>query len=211
MIVQEWLKHAKDRQTIAFTVDIAHADALALAFKKYGVAAESVWGDDPYRAEKLAYHKNGHLRVLCNCAVLTEGYDDPNVACIIMARPTKSNLLFVQMAGRGTRIQPNIQNLIEAKANGVPVVKDDCLLMDVVDNTSRHSLVTLSSIFGLGNTLDLKGAKVTQAIDKIAEEQKKNSLSSIFHSLTTIRNSTPSLRRSIYLKSSIRRRSLTIL
>jgi ATP-dependent helicase IRC3 len=176
MIVQEWLKHAKDRQTIAFTVDIEHANDLAVAFKKYGVAAESIWGADVNRAEKLAYHKQGHLRVLCNCAVLTEGYDDPAIGCIIMARPTKSNLLFVQMAGRGTRLQPDIQNLNEARSAGVSITKEDCLLMDVVDNTSRHSLVTLSSIFGLGN-LDLKGVQVTKAIDDIkAAKDKQPSL-----------------------------------
>jgi ATP-dependent helicase IRC3 len=174
LIVQEWLKHAKDRQTVAFTVDIAHANDLATAFKSYGVSAESIWGDDPARAEKLAFHRKGSLRVLCNCSILTEGYDDPNIGCIVMARPTKSNLLFVQMAGRGTRLQAGINNLHEAKAAGVSIIKEDCLLMDVVDNTSRHSLITLSSIFGLGNNLDLKGAPVAKAVGDMEEAQKKN-------------------------------------
>ncbi len=169
LIVREWLKNGQDRQTIVFTVDIAHAGALAETFKRYGVAAEAVWGDDPYRADKLRFHKAGTLRVLCNCQVLTEGYDDPKLGCIVMARPTKSNLLFVQMAGRGARIPSDIDNLIDAISTGKLVTKKDCILMDVVDNTSRHSLVTLTSIFGLGNRVNLNGKDITDAVDQFAK------------------------------------------
>lgn len=174
LIVREWLKHGQNRSTIVFTVDIQHANELAAMFKQYGVAAEAVWGDDPQRADKLRFHRAGHLRVLCNCGVLTEGYDDPNVACIVLARPTKSNLLFVQMAGRGTRLPEGISNLKETQAAGIPVSKEDCLLMDVVDNTSRHSLITLTSIFGLGNKLDLKGQKATEAVKKFSRVQREH-------------------------------------
>ncbi len=174
LIVREWMKHAHDRQTIAFTTDIAHAQSLAEAFKRYGVPAEAVWGDDPHRADKLRFHRSKGLRVLCNCAVLTEGYDDPGIGCIIMARPTKSNLLFVQMAGRGTRIPEGVTNLNEAKSAGQVLTKQDCLLMDVVDNTTRHSLITLTSIFGLGNKLDLKGGSATRAVKAFEEAQASN-------------------------------------
>lgn len=170
LIVRKWMENANERSTIAFTVDIAHAQALASAFKHYGVSAEAVWGEDPYRADKLKAHRDGTLRVLCNCAVLTEGYDDPNVGCIVMARPTKSNLLFVQMAGRGTRLPQGYNNISDVP----PAAKKDCLLMDVVDNTSHHSLVTLPSIFGLSNNLDLKKQSVMFAVDAVNKAKKEH-------------------------------------
>lgn len=163
LIVQNWLSRCENRQTVAFCVDIAHAQQLAATFQAYGVAAQAVWGSDPDRAEKLAYHKTGRLKVLTNCGVLTEGYDDWTISCIVMARPTKSQLLFVQMAGRGTRIPAGLWNLNEAIMQGLVVAKRDCLIMDVVDNTGRHSLTTLASLFGLGETTDLQGKTVTEA------------------------------------------------
>jgi superfamily II DNA or RNA helicase len=182
LIVQNWMVRGQDRQTVAFCVDIAHAKRLAEVFKLYGVAAEAVWGNDPDRREKIKWHKAGGIRVLTNCGVLTEGYDDWRIGCIIMARPTKSQLLFVQMAGRGTRIQDDIHNLNEARANGLTIKKEDCILLDVVDNTGKHSLVTLASLFGLGDKTDLKGKTVTQAkaeIDKAKEKYPNVDLSHI--------------------------------
>lgn len=166
-IVQEWVKQAEDRKSIAFAVDVAHAKSLADAFKSYGVAAEAIWADDPHRAEKIRAHKAGNLKMLTNCGILTEGYDDWAIKCIVMARPTKSQLLFVQMAGRGTRIPEGIHNLNDARAAGKTLAKEDCLLLDVTDNTSRHSLVTLSSIFGLPVKLDLNKQTVTDAVARV--------------------------------------------
>lgn len=175
LIVQNWLVRADGRQTIAFCVDIAHAKRLADTFKAYGVSAEAIWGTDPDRREKLRLHKSGALTVLTNCGVLTEGYDDWKIGCIVMARPTKSQLLFVQMAGRGTRIPdfPNGISLLEAQTLGLTIPKKDCILLDVVDNTGRHSLVTLASLFGLGAKTDLKGKSIVYAKEKIDEAKEK--------------------------------------
>lgn len=172
LIVRKWVENASTRSTLVFCVDIKHAQDLAQSFRRNGIEAEAVWGDDPDRAGKLARHRAGQIKVLCNCAVLTEGYDDPNIGCIVMARPTKSNLLFVQMAGRGTRLQANIQNLHDARTASIEITKPDCLLMDVVDNTSRHSLITLNSIFGLSQGTDLKGQPIFEVTKKIEEAQK---------------------------------------
>jgi ATP-dependent helicase IRC3 len=169
LIVQNWLMHGENRQTVAFCVDVAHAKRLAEVFKAYGVAAEAIWGNDPDRKEKLKWHKAKGIQVLTNCGILTEGYDDWQIACIIMARPTKSQLLFVQMAGRGTRIPSDIENLLTAREKGLTIEKEDCIIMDVVDNTGRHSLVTLASLFGLGEKTNLQGQTVTTAKKKLDE------------------------------------------
>lgn len=174
LIVQNWLRHGEYRQTVAFCVDIAHAKGLADTFKAYGVQAEAIWGTDPDRKDKLERHKAKNIQVLTNCGVLTEGYDDWQIACIIMARPTKSQLLFVQMAGRGTRIPFGCDNIIAARDRGDTLLKWDCLLMDVVDNVGRHSLVTLASLFGLPAKLDVNGKSIIAAQAGYAQAQQDN-------------------------------------
>src|SRR5581483_2135454 len=135
LIVEGWQKYAQDRQTVVFCVDVQHAKDLADEFMRAGIPSQAVWGDDPSREEKLKAHKAKTLRVLCNCNVLTEGYDDWQLACIVTARPTKSPLMFAQQIGRGTRIPEGIDNLVEARKKGVPLAKTDCIVLDVADVT----------------------------------------------------------------------------
>lgn len=172
-IVKAWRDNALGRQTVVFCVDIQHAKDLAETFRTAGISAQAVWGDDPDRAEKLQDHKNGDITVLTNCGVLTEGYDDWRISCIVMARPTKSQALFQQMAGRGTRLEEGIGNLKEWLAAGKQTAKKDCLLIDVVDVSNKHSLVTLPSLLGMNAKMDLKGKSVIGAVKKLEELQQK--------------------------------------
>lgn len=180
LIVQSWLTHGKGRTTVVFAVDIAHSKELANVFKSYGVSAEAVWGNDPYRAEKIEMLRKGTIKVLVNCNLLTEGFDAWEISCIVLARPTKSGVLFTQMVGRGTRLDEKISNLKEYKPelyfNHQPPlinVKQDCIVIDVVDNTSKHSLVTLPTLMGMSANLDLKGHSLVGSIQKIEEAQKQ--------------------------------------
>ena len=173
VIVKHWKELAENRQTLVFCVDIAHAKALAAVFETHGIRAEAVWGDDPRREEKVKAVSTGEIKVLCNCQVLVEGYDAWQISCIIMARPTKSQLLFVQCSGRGTRIPEGINNLFEADAAGVHIAKRDCILLDVVDSY-KHSLVTLPTLFGLGEKLDMQGKTITEALERFEEVQEEH-------------------------------------
>lgn len=158
IIVKEWYKVAYGKRTLVFTVDVQHALDLAAAFAAHGETAEAVWGEDTDRHDKISRHKAGRFAVLCNCNVLAIGYDDPQIQCIISAAPTKSELRYIQQIGRGTRI-----------ADG----KESCIVIDVVDNSSKHSLTTISTLLGLPKDLDLKGEKYTVAknkLDRIARE-----------------------------------------
>jgi ATP-dependent helicase IRC3 len=89
--------------------------------------------------------------VVANCAVLTEGFDEPSVDCVIIARPTRSRILYVQMIGRGTRTFPN---------------KSDCLVVDLVGATERFDLLTLPRLFGLGDAQGLEGRTVVEALER---------------------------------------------
>ncbi len=99
---------ARDRRTIAFCVTVGHARNLCRSLNVLGVPAGVVHGAMPseQRARALADFRTGATRVLCNVAVLTEGFDDPGVSCIAMARPTRSEGLYAQCVGRGTRLSP---------------------------------------------------------------------------------------------------------
>ena len=167
IIVKEWMRVAYGLKTVVFTVDIQHALDLAATFKKCSVEAEAVWGNDPDRARKLRLHRENGLTVICNCAVLTEGYDDPGIKCIVLAKPTKSALLFTQMIGRGTRLDDG---------------KESCLIVDVVDATWKHSLVTMPSLLGMPANLDLKGKSVIKAkeqFERVAKEFPTADLSNV--------------------------------
>jgi superfamily II DNA or RNA helicase len=140
---------ARDRRTIAFCVNVQHARNLARSLNVLGVPAGVVHGAMPpeQRAAELATFRAGKTRVLTNVAVLTEGFDDPEVSCIAMARPTRSEGLYAQCVGRGTRLHPG---------------KRDCLVLDFADVSSLE-LCTLPSLFGAPRDLDLRGEDVREA------------------------------------------------
>ncbi len=140
---------ARDRRTIAFCVTVNHARNVARALNHLGVPAGIVHGEMPaaMRAAALASFRDGRVRVLANVGVLTEGFDDPGVSCVAMVRPTRSEGLYAQCVGRGTRL-----------AEG----KRDCLILDFVD-ASRLSLCTLPSLFGCPRDLDLRGDDAREA------------------------------------------------
>lgn len=169
LAVRKWQEVASDRQTVVFAVDVAHAKALADVFTHKGIAACAIWADDPDRAAKLSLFKQNKLPVLVNVGILTEGFDYWGVKCILLARPTQSGLLYTQMIGRGTRLQEGIDNLIEARMAGVSITKPDCLIIDMVDNSTRHRLQMLPTLFGLPHKLNLKGERVTKTITKVNE------------------------------------------
>jgi superfamily II DNA or RNA helicase len=146
-IVAAYQAHAPDRKALVFTPTVRMAHCVADAFQKAGIAAEGLDGTTPMdvRHDILARLHSGETRVVCNCAVLTEGFDEPSIDCIVIARPTKSKPLYIQMVGRGTRTYPG---------------KKDCLVLDVVGVTRRHDIVTASEIFDL----DLRSRSVKEAV-----------------------------------------------
>jgi ATP-dependent helicase IRC3 len=105
-IVHAFLEHACDRKALLFVPTVTLAHSMAELFRHAGVPAEALDGTTP-TDQRRAILKRLHLgetRLLANCGVLTEGFDESSIDCVIVARPTKSTTLFTQMVGRGTRL-----------------------------------------------------------------------------------------------------------
>ena len=112
-VLAAWKKHASDRQTtLAFCIDREHAKDLYTLFVKNKVASAYIDGETPKeeRHETLKRFSNGETKILFNIGVLTEGFDEPKIDCILLARPSKSPGLLTQIIGRSTRIAPNKTN-----------------------------------------------------------------------------------------------------
>lgn len=104
-IVQHWRKLAAGKQTVVFATNIAHSQHIVAEFQRVGVAAEHIdyHHDDDERAAILDRFKHGETMVLSNVGLLAEGWDCPAVEVMILARPTKSLIRYVQMVGRVLR------------------------------------------------------------------------------------------------------------
>ena len=145
LLLRAYQDLARQRRCIVFCVNVAHAQDVAARFRDAGIRAAAVWGamSKDQRRTTLADLSSGALEVVTNCNVLTEGFDEPRIDCILMARPTHSRLLYAQMVGRGTRLHPE---------------KADLLVIDVADNSRTHTLAGLHALFDLNPALDLQGS-----------------------------------------------------
>jgi superfamily II DNA or RNA helicase len=104
--------YAKGRKTLIFVPLIRIANQFADILRQAGFAAEMICGACTDRAEKLTRFKSGETQVLVNAQLLTEGFDEPSISCVICLRPTKIRSFYSQMVGRGTRIHPGKKNLL---------------------------------------------------------------------------------------------------
>ncbi len=150
--VSAWNTYAYGRSTLAFTVDVQHAHDLAERFEAHGISARALSGETPReeRHEILAAFQRGELPVVTNCMVLTEGTDLPRASCILHCKPTKSATLYEQMTGRGLRLFDG---------------KDDCVVIDLVDLSRKHSLQTAPVLYGLPPKLKTDGTKLDRVVD----------------------------------------------
>ncbi|MCX4752924.1 DEAD/DEAH box helicase [Kitasatospora purpeofusca] len=135
VVADAYAEHAADRPGVVFTPTVATAHGMADALTGVGIPAAAVWGDMPRedRAAALDRYKAGDLQVLTNCMVLTEGFDAPWASCAVIARPTKSPGLYVQMVGRVLRPSPG---------------KSDALVLDVMGSSTRHKLASIVDLTG---------------------------------------------------------------
>lgn len=119
-------EHASDRRSVVFMPLIATSEKFVAICKEEGLKAEHVDGYSPDRKDILERFAACEFDILSNAMLLTEGFDDPGIDCVVNLRPTKSRSLYSQIIGRGTRIAPGKENL---------------LLLDFLWMHEKHNLV----------------------------------------------------------------------
>lgn len=127
-VVETWKARGEWRPTLVFAVNRAHAAQLQQQFAGAGVAMGYCDAHVDLIERKVLFDrlKRGELAGIVNVGTLTTGVD-ADIRCIVLARPTKSEMLFVQMIGRGLRTAPG---------------KADCVILDHADNHARLGFVT---------------------------------------------------------------------
>jgi superfamily II DNA or RNA helicase len=149
VVAKAYVEHAGDRKGILFAPTVDSAYAFALAFVAEGISVAVVHGALPReeRRQILRDFAAGTVQVVCNCMVLTEGFDEPTADVCVIARPTTNAGLYQQMVGRVLRPDLTIP----------PTDRQPALILDVVGVSRRHglqSLVDLSSRKDLPEDLD---------------------------------------------------------
>jgi superfamily II DNA or RNA helicase len=158
IVASAYLEHAGDRSGLVFAPTVASAYEFADAFAEAGIKVETVHGGlaPTERSEILARLSAGTTQVVCNCMVLTEGFDSPRVSCVAIARPTRSPVLYQQMVGRALRIDPRNPGLTDA------------LILDVTGASATHTLASLVDLSD-GSIKPKDGQSLIEAEDELAE------------------------------------------
>ena len=154
--VRAWLANAADRKsTLVFCVDIDHVKQLTATFREHGIDARYITAvsTSNTRNEELQAFKRQEYPVLVNCGLFTEGTDIPNVDCVLLARPTRSKGLLIQMIGRGLRLFPG---------------KTNCHIIDMVASL-QAGVISSPTLFGLDPDEVLESADVKQ-LQRMREE-----------------------------------------
>lgn len=147
-VTTQYLSKAMGRKGIVFCVGVKHSQAVCQQFNSAGIKAEHLDGamNNKQRAGILERLRTGETTVITNCAVLCEGFDETSVSYIGLARPTKSLALYIQQAGRGLRICPEIR-------------KTDCVIIDHANHIAEHGHLLEDHHWTLDGTLIIKKKK----------------------------------------------------
>jgi len=155
-IVAAYNHLAPSTKAIVFAAGVSHARDLAASFGKNGTSVRVIVGttDSEERSQILADFALGKVKVIVNVGVLTEGFDEPSIETIIIAKPTRSTLLYTQIVGRGTRIHDG---------------KPHCMIIDIADTTKGKKPIGLPSLLGLPPEFDLMGNSLTEIAKEFQE------------------------------------------
>lgn len=159
-IVLAHRRSAFGRKTLCFTPTVEMAKAVTDSFLADGVTAEWLSGETPIKKRRqiISRLESGETQVLCNASALTEGFDCPSISCVVLARPTKSAALYIQIVGRGSRPSPQTG-------------KKDCIVLDVAGSSETLRLVTLADITGLPAS-ELEKKSVLEVIREQEDEYR---------------------------------------
>ena len=156
IILDVYQKKCPGKKTLVFCLNVNHAKKMAAYFNdnNINIRSKAIYGELSRKERKniLTQFKNGEIDVLCNCQLLTEGFDEPSIEALILARPTKSKALYCQMIGRGVRPFKN---------------KEVCLVFDLADDI--HNIQNFNILGGIGSDSAFEwgpGERLTHAVER---------------------------------------------
>ncbi len=184
LVISKYKEIAEGKKALFFTLDIQHAEDLAAEANKQGVKAMAVSSRTPAQTRKeiIDMHKRGELTALMSALLFCEGYDDPTVEVGCMVRPFRSGLIYRQAVGRVLRPCPAPETLNAMREAGKEPdwIKDTAIIIDFVDVSSRHNLISVPTLFGLNPKIDTKGKRLEEftkdlenLVDKLPDKIKK--------------------------------------
>lgn len=158
-IVSNWLENGRDLPTVAFCVNVNHANFVTIQFNQAGVNAEVMTADTPHDERQLIIHRfeTGATKIIVSVGVLVAGFDS-DVRCVIYARPTKSEIRWLQALGRGLRRAPG---------------KDTCLIFDHSGTVHRLGFPDAIEYDELRKTNDGMNEGTTRAAEEREEKLPK--------------------------------------
>ena len=215
-VVSPMLDIVGDRKTLIFATSIPHAERMCEIINRHKPdSACFIQHRTPQddRRRILDDYRAGEFQFLCNVGIATEGFDDPSIEVIVMARPTKSRCLYAQMAGRGTRpldeIVPFINDCEQAESRRTIITgspKPSMLVIDFAGNSGRHKLVC---------TADILGGKESDEVLRRAQKRAKeaggptNMTAEILAARQELEEEAKARRRSIVAVSSYRTQQIS--
>lgn len=154
--VEAIVNHTAGRASLVFAADVTHARELTAALVDAGLSAECVVGEDSKETREARYARfhDGETDILVTVMVLTEGADFPRCDCVVLARPTRSEVLFTQMVGRAVRPY--------TYPDGTE--KTEALVIDLSGSAHDTRVVELSDLWG-----DAQVKKKTVSGDDVPE------------------------------------------
>lgn len=178
LIVSAYQQHTPGKKAIVFCTSVEHAYHLTEVFRLRGIAAATANGKTPKaeREEILEQFKCGALRVLVNVGLYYEGLDVPDTEVVILARPTQSGIIYSQAVGRILRPLDTIAHQLgldstaeSRKAAIAASAKPFGIVLDVVDQTAKHSLMSLPTLWGMPPHVNAQGRSILQVRRKYEE------------------------------------------
>lgn len=126
--VEHYRRLADGKRAVAFCCSIKHAKHVAAEFRAAGIPSEHVDGkmEDHIRDRVIQQFRDGVIKVLTSCDLISEGFDVATIECAILLRPTESLGLYLQQVGRAVRIAPG---------------KIKTIVLDHAGNTKRHGFI----------------------------------------------------------------------
>ncbi len=145
-ISKEIVKEVPDRKTLIFMPSVETSQMMAQSLRDNGLNADYVSGACSDRHRKVERYIKGDIQYLCNAMLLTEGFDDDNIGCIVNLRPTKIRSLYTQIIGRGTRPLAGLIDGIDSREERLRLIKasskPNLLILDLLWMTEKLDLVS---------------------------------------------------------------------